>query len=50
MEIAVASGEVALAAIEEKKIIEETKDINEITDKKIIKMQDTVNEMKKLIF
>ncbi len=50
MEIAVASGEVAVVALEEKKIIVDTSDINENTDKKIEKMNSISNEISNLIF
>ena len=45
MEIAITSGEVAAMAIEEKKVILETTNINEMTDKKIEEMKAVASEM-----
>ena len=50
MEMAVASGEIAFAAIEEKKIIAETSDINKNTDDKIEKMKSVSGDMAKALF
>lgn len=50
MEIAVMSGEIAVSAIEEKKVIAETSTINEKTDEKIEKMKTISDEMLKNIF
>lgn len=50
MEIAAASGEIAAAAIEEKKVIVETSNINKNTDDKIEKMKSISDEMAKTIF
>lgn len=50
MEIAVASGEVANTAIEQKKAIVETGVINQKTDKKIEEMNSALAELDKLVF
>ena len=50
MEIAVACGEIAVTAIEEKKVIVETSVINKKTDEKIEKMKLIAEEMSKNIF
>lgn len=50
LELAVACGEVALTAIEEKKMIVETSEINKKTDLKIEKMKSIGEEIDNLIF
>lgn len=50
MEIAIASGEIAATAIEEKKVVVETSNINMNTDDKIAKMKSVSQDMAKTIF
>ena len=50
MEIAVTSGEIAVAAIEEKKVVVDTSNINKNTDDKIEKMKSVSDDMVKTIF
>lgn len=50
MEIAVTSGEIAVAAIEEKKVVVDTSNINKNTDDKIEKMKSVSDDMIKTIF
>lgn len=50
MELAATSGEIGVAAIEEKKVILETSNINKKTDDKIEKMKSISSEMTKIIF
>lgn len=50
LEMAVASGEVAAAAIQEKKVVVETAAINEETDQKLKKMKSVSADIDKLLF
>lgn len=50
MEMAVASGEIAVAAVEEKKVVVETSNINKRTDDKIEKMKSVSDEIAKSLF
>lgn len=50
MEMAVASGGIAVVAIEEKKVVAETSNINKCTDHKIEEMKSVSDDMVKLLF